>query len=179
MARRALAHLEEQIAGFGTLHVPTHLKIELEEKRREVANLEAQMTHLVNETTLSAKTMSNQQNQYIDTQTDMAGDPDTTHTTKTIKRTTRTKNVSIDNREQITHNDTNSITHTDTIVLRQMLQYLDDTELDSLCIDHFFTVYNKFGTGFRRDTKINLLLDYCYRNPRAGEQLRALLNKIT
>jgi hypothetical protein len=43
MARRALTILEEQAAGFGALHVPAHLKIELEEKRRQVAELEAKM----------------------------------------------------------------------------------------------------------------------------------------
>ena len=41
MARRALAILEEQAAGYTALTIPTHLKIELEEKRREVAELEA------------------------------------------------------------------------------------------------------------------------------------------
>lgn len=43
MARRALAILEEQVAGFGALSVPAHLKIELEEKRRQVAELEAKI----------------------------------------------------------------------------------------------------------------------------------------
>jgi len=41
MARRALAILEEPAAGYTALTIPTHLKIELEEKRREVADLEA------------------------------------------------------------------------------------------------------------------------------------------
>lgn len=39
-ARRALEILETQAAGFGALHIPAHLQIELEEKRREVAELE-------------------------------------------------------------------------------------------------------------------------------------------
>lgn len=43
MARRSLAILEEQAAGFGKLHAPPHLLIELEEKRREVAELEARL----------------------------------------------------------------------------------------------------------------------------------------
>ena len=43
MAHRTLAILEEQAAGFGALHVPAHLQIELEEKRREVADLEARL----------------------------------------------------------------------------------------------------------------------------------------
>ena len=45
MARRALAILEEQVAGFGALHVPAHKLIELEEKRREVAELERRLQH--------------------------------------------------------------------------------------------------------------------------------------
>jgi hypothetical protein len=44
MAHRALNILEEQAAGFGKLHVPAHLQIELEEKRRQVAELEARLT---------------------------------------------------------------------------------------------------------------------------------------
>ncbi|WP_334807811.1 caspase family protein [Nostoc sp.] len=43
MARRSLAILEEQAAGFGKLQMPGHLRIELEEKRQEVANLEARL----------------------------------------------------------------------------------------------------------------------------------------
>lgn len=43
MARRALDILEEQAAGFGALHAPAHLLIELEEKRREVAELERRL----------------------------------------------------------------------------------------------------------------------------------------
>ncbi|RMF82615.1 MAG: hypothetical protein D6739_08220 [Nitrospirae bacterium] len=43
MARRALAILEEQAAGFTALTIPAHLKIELEEKRREVAELERRL----------------------------------------------------------------------------------------------------------------------------------------
>lgn len=43
MARRSLAILEEQAAGFGRLQMPAHLQIELEEKRQQVAELEARM----------------------------------------------------------------------------------------------------------------------------------------
>lgn len=43
MARRALAILEEQAAGYTALTIPAHLQIELEAKRREVAELEAQV----------------------------------------------------------------------------------------------------------------------------------------
>lgn len=41
-ARHALALLEEKAVGYTVLTIPTHLQIELEEKRREVAALEAQ-----------------------------------------------------------------------------------------------------------------------------------------
>jgi hypothetical protein len=44
MARRSLAFLEEQAAGYGRLQMPVHLQINLEEKRREVAELEARLT---------------------------------------------------------------------------------------------------------------------------------------
>ncbi|MCM0590438.1 MAG: hypothetical protein ACSI46_25140 [Gloeotrichia echinulata DVL01] len=37
MARRSLQILEEQAAGFDKLSIPGHLRIQLEEKRREVA----------------------------------------------------------------------------------------------------------------------------------------------
>ncbi|MEG4048228.1 caspase family protein [Microcoleus sp. Pol17_C1] len=43
MARRVLAFLEEQAAGYGRLQMPVHLQIDLEEKRREVAELEARL----------------------------------------------------------------------------------------------------------------------------------------
>lgn len=43
MARRTLAILEEQAAGYTALTIPVHLRIELEEKRRQVADLEAQL----------------------------------------------------------------------------------------------------------------------------------------
>jgi hypothetical protein len=42
-ARRALAILEKQAAGYTSLDIPAHLQIELEEKRAEVAKLEARL----------------------------------------------------------------------------------------------------------------------------------------
>jgi hypothetical protein len=44
IARRALAILERQAAGYTSLTLPAHLQIELEEKRAEVARLAAQET---------------------------------------------------------------------------------------------------------------------------------------
>ncbi len=49
MARRALAILEEQAAGYTHLTIPTHLQIELEEKRRQVAELESRLDTLPSE----------------------------------------------------------------------------------------------------------------------------------
>lgn len=46
MARRALMILEEQAAAFGMLYIPAHVQIQLEEKRREVAELEARLQRL-------------------------------------------------------------------------------------------------------------------------------------
>lgn len=40
VARRSLAILEQQAAGYTSLTIPAHLQIELEDKRREVARLE-------------------------------------------------------------------------------------------------------------------------------------------
>jgi len=45
MARRCLAILEDQAAGYGklALEVPMHLQIDLEEKRLQIAKLEARL----------------------------------------------------------------------------------------------------------------------------------------
>ena len=42
IARRALSHLEKQKVGFG-LHTPPHILIEIEEKEKEIANLQARL----------------------------------------------------------------------------------------------------------------------------------------
>lgn len=47
--KRALAILEEQAAGFGKLHIPSHLQIELEDKRNEVSKLEIRLRELPSE----------------------------------------------------------------------------------------------------------------------------------
>jgi uncharacterized caspase-like protein len=43
MAHRSLQILEEQAAGYGKLSIPAHLRIQLEEKRQEMAELEARL----------------------------------------------------------------------------------------------------------------------------------------
>jgi len=59
--------------------------------------------------------------------------------------------------------------------LRARLQRLDAVEIESLCLDHFPTVYDKFGRGLRRDEMINLLLDHCRRHPEDAKRLATLL----
>ncbi len=59
--------------------------------------------------------------------------------------------------------------------LRTALQRLDAVDIETLCLDHFPAVYDKFGRGLRRDEMINLLLDYVRRSPAAAPQLAGLL----
>jgi hypothetical protein len=47
-AKSVLAVLEEQAAGYTYLTIPAHLKVELDQKRQEVATLEAQLNQLQN-----------------------------------------------------------------------------------------------------------------------------------
>lgn len=42
-AQRVLQVLEEEAAGFGALHIPAHLKIEIDEQRQAIASLEARL----------------------------------------------------------------------------------------------------------------------------------------
>ena len=118
-ARRALAILEAQVAGYTTLSVPAHLQLELEEKRREVAELEAR--------------------EGLPPTADIPPPP------------------------------------LNLAALRTRFQRLDAVEIETLCLDHFPAVYDKFGAGMRRDDMINLLLDYCRRNPKELARLEELL----
>jgi len=61
--------------------------------------------------------------------------------------------------------------------LRARLQRLDVVEIETLCLDHFPAVYDKFGPGMRRDEMINLLLDHCRRNPEELARLEELLSQ--
>lgn len=63
----------------------------------------------------------------------------------------------------------------DVAPLRAGLKRLDDVELETLCLDHFPAVYEKFARGLRRDEKVNLLLDHCRRHPEEATRLAALL----
>ena len=75
MARRALAILEERAAGYTALTIPTHLQIELEDKREEVARLEAQDSGSVTPGAAGpARTIFDQRGQRVRTQINVAGD---------------------------------------------------------------------------------------------------------
>jgi hypothetical protein len=60
--------------------------------------------------------------------------------------------------------------------LRASLQRLDDVALDTLCMDYFPDVYDRFSRGMRRDEKANLLLDHCRRHAQEMARLVHLLN---
>jgi len=59
--------------------------------------------------------------------------------------------------------------------LRARLQRLDAVDIESLCLDHFPIVYDKFTRGLQRPEMINLLLDHCRRNPEEAVRLAQLL----
>ncbi len=62
--------------------------------------------------------------------------------------------------------------------LRARLQRLDTVELESLCLDHFPTVYDKFDRGLRRDEKTNLLLNYIRYHPDEATRLVEILKQM-
>jgi hypothetical protein len=63
--------------------------------------------------------------------------------------------------------------------LRKRLKYMDDVQVDTLCMDHFPEVYDQFSRGQRRDEKMNLLLDYVRRNSEMAVRLTDLLQERT
>jgi hypothetical protein len=67
-------------------------------------------------------------------------------------------------------------TQPNTAALRQRLRRLDSVGIESLCLDHFPEVYDKFGRGLRRDEMINLLLDHCRCHPEDAKRLDELLS---
>ncbi|MGC9396714.1 MAG: hypothetical protein ACP5J4_17860, partial [Anaerolineae bacterium] len=68
-----------------------------------------------------------------------------------------------------------ALSSVDVSALRAHLQRLDAVEIESLCLDHFPVVYDKFARGLQRGEMINLLLDHCRRNPGDAARLTALL----
>lgn len=63
----------------------------------------------------------------------------------------------------------------DVPALRVHLRRLDGVEIESLCLDHFPEVYDKFARGLQRGEMINLLLDHCRRHPSDAARLAKLL----
>jgi CHAT domain-containing protein len=60
-------------------------------------------------------------------------------------------------------------TKPNTASLRRRLHHLDSVEIETLCMDNFPRVYNKFSRGLRRDEMINLLLSDCRRRSSLGK----------
>lgn len=175
MARRALAILEEQAAGFGTLHIPTHLRIELEEKRREVADLEAQLEPLAGGSVPPAP-VYDQREQAVNTQINVAGDYHVT-------TASGDRSIAIGgNAEGNTFNmgDAGSAAPASPAPpaqsalisrLYQALQRLDDTEIGTLCLLHCPAIYDKFGRGQGRHEMVKVVLEHCTRNPEDAAEL--------
>ena len=67
-----------------------------------------------------------------------------------------------------------AVSPVDVPALRARLQRLDAVEIESLCLDHFPVVYDKFTRGLQRGEMINLLLDHCRRNPDDAVRLAKL-----
>ncbi len=61
--------------------------------------------------------------------------------------------------------------------LRTKLAALDDPQIEALALDCFPEVKDKFSEGMRRDSKVNLLLDHCRRNPGAIPVLEGWLSR--
>ena len=193
MARRALAILEQQAAAYGALHIPVHLQIELEEKRREVAELETRegFTPTTTPSTTPAPTAVpaqtpppaapppassafDQRGQQVGTQINVSGDYHAAAPTIVISGNS---NV-IGNGNVVTtypNTPTPAAPPSGLAALRARLQRLDTVELESLCLDHFPTVYDKFARGMRRDEMLNLLLDHCRRHPEDVRRLEQLV----
>lgn len=62
--------------------------------------------------------------------------------------------------------------------LRKQLNVLDDPGIDTLCLDHFPEIYDKFGRGMRKDEKINLILSYCRRRTAYYQRLVSMMEEI-
>lgn len=185
MARRTLAILEQQAAGYGALHTPVHLLIELEEKRREVAELEAREGFVPTtpppatpaapvSTPSPAASVFNQRGQQVGTQINVSGDYHAAAPTIVISGN---QNVVGNGNVVTTLPETPRLSPSPagSAALRARLQRLDAVELETLCLDHFPTVYDKFARGMRRDEMLNLLLDHCRRHPEDARRLEQLV----
>lgn len=68
-----------------------------------------------------------------------------------------------------------AVSPVDVPALRARLQRLDVVEIESLCLDHFPEVYDKFSRGLQRGEMINLLLGHCRRHPTDAARLANLV----
>ena len=175
MARRALAILEEQAAGYTHLTIPAHLQIELEEKRRQVAELEAKIGG--ESTVRGSDAIFDQRDQQLNVAGDYV-DRESAEGSKYSIHIEHAEGIAIGDGGQVIQSPPTASSFVEpvaTATLRQMLQRLDDVELDALCLDHFPAVYDRFSRGLRRDEKLNLLLDHCQRNHGDADRLVQLL----
>ncbi len=156
MARRALEILEQQAAAYTNLTIPVHLQIELEEKRREVAALEAREGVPPTHPPAASTTI------IIQGDGNIVGNGNTVAVQKGADAPPPATPVP---------GPAAALPAT----FRTRLQRLDAVEIESLCLDHFPAVYDKFTRGLRRDEMINLLLDHCRRHPDAAALLHTLL----
>lgn len=182
MAQLALAILEEQAAGYTTLTIPAHLQIELEEKRREVVELQSRLQTEV--TGPAVTTLFDQRGQQVGTQINVAGDyigPVLSGQFEGPIAVGGRDAVDLRGSQGAVIKPSGPVTQNfnaapvDIATLRASLQHLDDVQLEALCLDYFPIVYDKFSRGMRRDERINLLLDYCRRNPEEAARLGSLL----
>ena len=174
-AHRALAILEAQAAGYTALTIPVHLKLDLEAKRREVAELEARLNGAA--TAVPSTLVFDQRGQQVGTQINVAGDY---HAPPPAQPSiTGDGNVVGDgNVGQVTKAAPPAATSSASTpaALRARLQRLDSVELETLCLDHFPVVYDKFARGLQRGEMLNLLLAHCHRNPEDAARLAQLLS---
>ena len=86
--------------------------------------------------------------------------------------------------EKLVANDTqlpepgeNSVKSYNLAKFRKFLENaITDAELNSLCMDYFEEVYNRFTDGMNKLGKINLLLDFCKRRLKLDELMEAMKN---
>jgi len=62
-------------------------------------------------------------------------------------------------------------------ILDTLLKRLDDSEYERLLMFEYPSIYDKTSRGMRHDEKVNLLLDYCHRNPEKTQEIIATVNE--
>jgi len=62
-------------------------------------------------------------------------------------------------------------------ILDTLLKRLDDSEYERLLMFEYPSIYDKISSGMHHDEKVNLLLDYCHRNPEKTQEIIATVNE--